>query len=343
MCAQRRAEKRISTEEDFVESNIASFGNDIGQTTNWITSMFEVQSHFDKDSEEYKILAYRINCGQLYQQNAIDKAKGIVCKPMPKYWHDRYAVSKIEDEDERNLNRSIVADKKPYFMRYIYPALQKQYNTYIKNTDNNSIREFGLTVSELKKKPYCDLTDRQKEFLMYYDRKMPVGVGDCVMNKICRMFEEEFDGYIRKHNSEVKFDYTIMKSSEQYNSTQYYAIKKLYDDFNRRVKNYTVFAGYERIDKVVSDSNISVMKAEFIKECSKQVPSEKILCNIILDICYKKNSTKRFAWDMCCETIINNLLEKNEQTISYPTLSEDGDIYFGGMTYELNTMRIEVD
>lgn len=71
MCAQRRAEKRISTEEDFVESNIASFGNDIGQTTNWITSMFEVQSHFDKDSEEYKILAYRINCGQLYQQNAI--------------------------------------------------------------------------------------------------------------------------------------------------------------------------------------------------------------------------------------------------------------------------------
>lgn len=69
MCAQRKAEKKISTEEDFIESNMASFGNDIGRTTNWITSMFEVQSHYDETSREYKELAYRIRCGQLYQQN----------------------------------------------------------------------------------------------------------------------------------------------------------------------------------------------------------------------------------------------------------------------------------
>ena len=72
MCAQRRAEKKIPTEEDFIKSNIDSFGNDIGKTTNWITSMFEVQSHFEKDSREYKELDYRIKCGQLYQQNAIN-------------------------------------------------------------------------------------------------------------------------------------------------------------------------------------------------------------------------------------------------------------------------------
>ena len=69
MCAQRRAEKRISTEDDFIKSNIESFGNDIGQTTNWITSMYEVRAKFSQDSEEYKILTYRIQCGQLYQQN----------------------------------------------------------------------------------------------------------------------------------------------------------------------------------------------------------------------------------------------------------------------------------
>ena len=69
MCIQRRAEKKVVTEDDIVEANIASFGDDIGKTTNWITSMFEVRSKFDKDSEEYKALSYRINCGQLYQQN----------------------------------------------------------------------------------------------------------------------------------------------------------------------------------------------------------------------------------------------------------------------------------
>lgn len=65
MCVQRKAEKKIITEADAVAANIASFGDDIGKTTNWITSMFEVQSHFDVDSEEYKVLDYRIKCGQL--------------------------------------------------------------------------------------------------------------------------------------------------------------------------------------------------------------------------------------------------------------------------------------
>lgn len=72
MCAQRRATKKISTEEDFIRSNIESFGNDIGQTTNWITSMFEVRAKFPKNSKEYEVLSYRIRCGQLYQQNAIN-------------------------------------------------------------------------------------------------------------------------------------------------------------------------------------------------------------------------------------------------------------------------------
>lgn len=70
MCAQRKAAKRISVEEDFVKSNIESFGNEIGQTTNWITSMFEVRSHFPIGSKEYETLSYRIKCGQLYQQNS---------------------------------------------------------------------------------------------------------------------------------------------------------------------------------------------------------------------------------------------------------------------------------
>ena len=186
MCAQRKAAKRVSTDEDFIRSNIESFGNDIGQTTNWITSMFEVRSKFDIGSAEYNTLSYRIRCGQLYQQNAIDKAKGIVCKPMPKEWRDRHAAAKYEEIGLRDLYKSIVVDKKPYFMRYIYPALMKQYNTYIKNTDRNALREFQMTVDELCAIPENERNERQNEFLNFFYKRMPVGMGDCVMNKICR-------------------------------------------------------------------------------------------------------------------------------------------------------------
>ena len=123
--------------------------------------MFEVRSHFNPESKEYKELSYRIRCGQLYQQNAIDKAKGIICKPMPKSWHDRHTVNKIEDDDTKRFYRSIVADKKPYFMRYIYPSLMKQYNTYIKNTNRNALREFQMTVDEMMSMPFENLSERK--------------------------------------------------------------------------------------------------------------------------------------------------------------------------------------
>lgn len=344
MCAQRKAAKTIPTEDDFVRSNIESFGNDIGQTTNYITSMFEVRSHYPKGSVEYDTLSYRIRCGQLYQQNAIDKAKGIICKPMPRTWHDRHAANKIEDDELRDFYRSIVADKKPYFMRYIYPALMKQYNQYIKNTNRNCLREFQMTVDELRMVPADELTERQSDFLRYYDYRIPVGTGDCVMNKICKRFEQEFDGYIRKHNSKIKFDYTIMKNaSEDYTTTQYKAIKKLYDDYNKKMQSYTVFAQSEKIDKYDAFTELSEMNAEFRKSCDIICQNKSALCNIVLDLCYQKSSSKRFAWNMCGSEIIHNLLLNHNHTVNFPTLDADGDIEYCGERFKIVSKKLEVN
>lgn len=68
-CIQRKGEKRIVTEEDIIESNKLSFGDAIGATTNIITSQICKIAEFAKGSKEYQELAYRVLCGQLYQQN----------------------------------------------------------------------------------------------------------------------------------------------------------------------------------------------------------------------------------------------------------------------------------
>ena len=67
MCIQRKAEKKLPTETDIIESNKLGFSDDIGVITNHITSMFEVQAGFEKGSIEYQELSYRIMCGQLYE------------------------------------------------------------------------------------------------------------------------------------------------------------------------------------------------------------------------------------------------------------------------------------
>ena len=342
MCAQRRAEKCIPTEEDFIRSNIDSFGNEIGQITNYITSMFEVQSRFAPGSKEYETLSYRIMCGQLLQQNAIDRSKGIVCKPMPKYWHDRHAANRIEDESEREFCRSIVADKKPYFMRYIYPQLMKQYNTYIKNTNRNALREFQMSIEELTAADPESLSERQNEFLKYFNSRMPVGVAPCVMNRICKRFEEEFDGYIGKHHSKVAFDYTIMKYGEEYTASQFRDIKRLYDEYMSRVRNYMMFSEYERVDECESSSALLSMRDEFEKKCFSLCQNKFMLCDILLDICYTRNSSKKFAWSICGKDIINSLLKHNSNTISFPKLDDDGDVVYCGERYSIVEKVIEV-
>jgi len=340
MCVQRNAQKKVVTESDAIQSNIDSFGDDIGKTTNWITSMFDVQAQFDKDSLEYKELDYRIKCGQLFQQNAIDKAKGIIAKPMPKEWHDRHSVNTIEDADKRRFYLRLVADKKPYFMRHIYPALMKQYNTYIKNTNKSAMREFQMTVDEMLELPFESLSNRQRDFLRYYHSRMPVGDHDCVMNRICRRFENEFDRYLGRHNADIEFDYTIMKSGTEYSKSQYNAILKLYENYNKRLRSYAVFANYERVDEYDSFSRMFEMKTEFIGECTKICQNRFALCDIILDICYRRSSTKRFAWEMCGDEIIQNLLAKNEGTITYPALDNTGDIQFAGNRFGIIKQKI---
>lgn len=342
MCVQRKANKKLVTEADVIESNIASFGDDIGKTTNWITSMFEVQSRFPKDSIEYEMLDYRIKCGQLFQQNAIDKAKGIIAQPMPRSWHDRHSINNIEDPDTRKFYSRIVADKKPYFMRLIYPDLMRQYNTYIKNTNKSSLREFQMTVDELMAIPDEDKSDRQREFLHYFNSWLPVGTGDCVMNKICRRFEEEFDGYLSKHNKDFSFDYRIMKCGAEYSRYQYDCISRLYDEYIKRTRSYAVFAKYERIDECDVFVRMQEMHDEFRNACIAVCPNSKSLCDIVLDLCYKKSSTKKFAWEMSGPDIIDNLLERNNRTISYPVRSPDGEIVFCGERFTLEEQQIGV-
>jgi len=341
VCAQRKAKKKVVTEEDVIQSNIDSFGNDIGKTTNYITSMYEVRSRYEKDSKEYEELSYRIQCGQLFQQNAIDKAKGIVCKPMPRSWHDWHSVNMIEDEEKKRFYRSILAEKKPYFMRYIYPSLAREFNTYRNSTDKNALREFGMTVCEMKRLPYEELTERQKEFLHWYDKRLPVGDGKCVMNQICRRFEERFDGRCERKPEDTKFDYSMMKSGTQYSVSQAKKIAEIYEEYNREVRSYAMFAKYEKVDTDTMRVEMGAMRSDFIRRCSEVCQNRKVMCDVVLDVCYTKSATKAFAWSVCADQMIENLLENCERKISFPTRCDGGEFTYGGERYTVKTVVAE--
>lgn len=333
MCEQRGAEKIVPTEASLIDGNINSFGNEVGTITNRVTSMYELQAQYPEDSAEYAELAYRIKCGQQQQQDSIDKAKGIQSKPMPKSWYDRHDIPRSVPESKQQLYKNIVADRKPYFMIYIYPALAKQYRDYTKRSGKNCLREFDMTLEELLAQPASALSDRQIEFIHHYKRHLPVGVGGCVVNRICKKFEDEFDGIVSRLSAVSNFDYTVYKSKCEYSYSRMAEIRTLLKDYERRMQSYCMFAQHEHIDNDDVVSELAVMEEGFREQCCKVCPNEAELCNIVLDLCYKTDKSKRFAWKMCGRQIIRNLAARNDNKISIMSECEKGDVFFNSKAF----------
>lgn len=344
VCVQRKAPKCIPTEDDIMQSNINSFGNAVGEVTNKITSMFEVQARYEKDSREYRILDYRIKCGQLYQQNAIDKTKGIEAKPMPDKWYNWISnkISKGKDSSEKKehwFNRKLVADKKPYFMQYVYPSERTRMNEYIKKNNEKCIMRFRITLDELLSKE--NKTQEEEKFVYCYYQRMPLGTAPCTINKICWKIEELFDDTEWMNSGD--FDYSILRCDVEYSNQMYNKIKKIYDRYRRETANYMQYAKSERIKSDERQMQKYIFKEQFRRQCLEQCPNEEYLCNIVLDLCYSKSKySKQFAWDICGEMFIQNLLKRHNYMVSYPTLDENGDIEFNGLHFSMQTTEIKV-
>lgn len=339
MCIQKSAEKHIVTEDLLRQANKLSFGNDIGAITNRATGMFDLLPLFDKDSEMYKALLYRITCIQHYQQNSIDKTKGIITKPMPKHWYQKIKPKEDEELSEEDVfNNSICMDKKIYFFRYIYPDVNRRYTNYIVDTEQRCKFLFGCSLDELLHKD--ELTDEEVSFVEDYYTHFPVNDNGCVMNRLCHMVENEFNGYASKIKAESEFDYGILKSEYIYDSDTFDAIKLIYSEYTKAKRDLSEKMNSFKVSKEEFVAELKEIKTYYKHKCDEACSNSEELCNIVIDLCYKHNKSKAFAWDVSVDQIIKNLLDKNDSTLSYLTQSDDGNIEYDGIFFERKEYEI---
>lgn len=283
-------------------------------------------------------------------QVTIDKTKGIVCKPMPAYWHDARALHKSDDDDpaameEYEFNKRIIADKKPYFMRYIYPVLNRDYKRFEKAATVQVRLRFKLTMDEFLHRPMDVRSEEEIKMLQDYYTYMPVGIHDCTMNRICRAIEREFSKPVEIPEDVPTFDYQIMKSAdpEPRNNSKYYALKKLYEEHRERMKRLT----YQKNNRVVSkemytDYATSIL-TYFRRAADKICSSIPQLCDLVLDLCYTKGTSKQFAWDVIADGILANLSEKRNNVITFPQADPNGDIVYRGERFSMTSMEVDID
>lgn len=341
ICKQKQADKKVCTFDDFVTANINGFGDEIGSITNKITSMISKQANFDNKSKEYEELKYRILCGQLYQQNAIDKIKSIQAKPMPLEWYSfKDNILEKNEEGEITLldefNVSILADKKPYFFIYNYPSLKKEYSTYVKNANTKCITLFGMTIDELVL--HEPKNKEMEDFLNKFSFSMPVDNSNGVMNRLCRYIEHELNDV--KFQSTESFNIETLKTNSQYSTRNYNKVKSIYENYKLETSKYSARHREGRIRDDEYSADRDSFKLKYISLLSELKIEDEELANIVIDLCYTSNNSKQFAWDVAGEVILKNLLKNNSNKVTFPMLDKFGDVEFNGNTFKV--LEVEV-
>lgn len=270
---------------------------------------------------------------------------------MPAEWYEYHANAlpenaTPEDEAKRDFNLSILADKKPYFMTYIYPELRKDYMDYIKSSAKKCRTVFRRSLTSILNARPEDLSEEEATFALYYRKRLPVNDGMCVMNRICRRVEERIDGKLRKHLGDLAMDVSLLKhGSEKHDIRKVEDLRKLYNDYCRYVQERGIRA------RLLEDAGVNAVRRRmdremvmdrFRRDAFSVCNNAQDLCDMLVDICYKKEDAKQFLWDICPDGAFRNLLEKHDNKLHYPAQDPDGDIEFNGKRFRMVEKESEV-
>lgn len=120
---------------NILATDLRSFDSKVGAITNFSTTFISMLANHKEGSPEYNELIERIKLLRRYIGDSIDQAKGIKMLPFPSEWKRReyiYDDDPDEVKSKKYYHNSLVANKKPYFMIYIYDKIKNEYREYRK-------------------------------------------------------------------------------------------------------------------------------------------------------------------------------------------------------------------
>jgi hypothetical protein len=352
--AAKKPKKKLFTEEDLFVTDTFSFGTQIGQITNTCSTICALIPTFEAGSRHRTVLENRLKAGCAAQSRQIDKTKigenvktlGTICK---QFQHINPEDTPEVIEDKMFYN-SILADKKPYFFRYKYNFLNKEYNEYVKKNDENCVLHFSMTLKELlqKRDRGEELTDPQKVFLMYFDKFLPVIDSDCVMNRICKYIEGIDFKIKQKVRSSHDFDYkTLMSPNFNINKKLYIKIKEeietAFKDWDKVAKDSIgkTLEKNSEIDNIGKKFNREMKYALLKNKLEEICFNEEQLANHLVYLFYEDHPSlsKSTLWNLVGRQIFENIKGKNEY-FYFPIRNPNGSLEFLYENYSIERIQV---
>lgn len=272
------------------------------------------------------------------------KAKGIKTEPLPKsWWTPKENVIKDDDSPEeirrKKLYMEICASKKPYFFGYNYLGLKKEYDTYRKNDEENSMAMYKMPLDVLLDRYENGQLDDEMaiKFAENHLKYCNLDMSKSTMNRICWAIEDEFDDVDLFRD--VYFDYNILKSGKEYDKKTYDSVKLICKSYKPNIKLAVKRAVYEiPSEQEEQYADIDMILHKLIEDLYHQCNDMEMLCDILVDLCYGERFNKQILWSACSDEILNRLLKSHDYQMTYPQKDVNGDFWCQGVRYSMATI-----
>jgi len=304
--------------------------NKIGFLTNVSSSLYALLDDFEEGSREHTVIENRLKYGRVSQGLAIDSTKGILTDPFPEHFVKWKRITDDMGDDEAQLQKfynRILADKRPYFMIWLYPHYRKKYMQEIASYDTVSRTRWKLPFAELLEK--CDRTPEQESLVRKYRKRTFFIDNNSVMNRISRHMDESMRKIKhRQLERSADFDYHILVSESFVVPSPFVVEKarllfKEWKSLNKSLRDRTA-QDDENAFQSFDDINRYINKRAYATISSNA--SE--LADIFIYLCYHVLGiqSRSFAWRCFGKEMVDNIKSKrNEKFVRVPFPSEGGN------------------
>ena len=321
-----KAEKKKITQKSLFLADMSSMGTKIGFITNISSSLHSLYYSFLKGSVERHEIGQRLKLLRMYQGFEIDSGKSSGEKRLvPDEW------SKWSKE-LGDLDKRIIADRRPYFMVYLYPHYFRKYKKELDSADRYCWSRFGKSASDVLSFP----SNRVEEnFCRNYYKYSYFIFSPSPMNRVCWHMEETLSTQ-EAHLREGNFEYKEIYSSRKPNI-----------DEDKLKAMYTVMEKYIVLKKVWRKSRGDIKKdiwdslSQIRNNVIRDVTSNsQEIGDLAVALMEKTSRASSFSWNICGDDIVENILSRHGRQITIPLKDDYGDIKF--LYEKYSTKRVYV-
>lgn len=343
----QNAPKSKVIEEELYLYDAKGFNSKVGFLTNCSTTMYSMLPTYDENDVAYKEIIRRLKQGRKEQGAIIDATKGLVIRPIPTHWTTWTRIEESmsqEQKEKAQFRNSLLINKRPIFMQFLYQDYKKDYSDYVYNYNLYSIANFGIELKDLFQKDLSELFEREKEFIEKYKKYSPLLDTDCVVNIISKHMQEKIkETRIALRNTRTIKTIDILKDPyielDEEKLKKLYKIYKKYKSGKRNLIN-VIEDGKEEHYKTLEQYNKAIRNDAY-----RISPDIRELANLAVEICYNihPSDNKTFAWNVFGEGIIENVKTNRQSEIKIPFYDENGNIEYLGSTYSMRTIDFKDD